>query len=457
MDAVDFAALPDPKQGRAWWRELNRYHWFVLVVAVLGWLFDTMDQQLFTQARTPALTQLLHVAPSDPAVKNWGGIATMVFMWGWATGGVIFGILGDRIGRARTMVTTIICYSAFTGLSALSVGPWDFCLYRFLTGVGVGGEFAVGVALVAEVMPERARTHALGWIQALSAIGNISAAVIAMGLGQLETLGVVTTPWRIMFLIGVFPAILAVLVMRRLREPERWKAAAMERGQHKLGSLRELFGEPRWRRNAIVGLCLATAGVVGLWGTGFFSPELIRAVLREGYEKEQLPSTVVEGRLTFWVGMALLVQNTGSFFGIHVFAWFARRSGRRPAFAVGFVLALASTALTFWFLSGHLGIFFLVPLMGFCQLALFGGYAIYFPELFPTRLRSTGTSFCYNIGRYIASIGPLTLNLLASEVYGGFGNLMSYRLAGLTMCTVFLLGLVALPFAPETRGQPLPD
>src|SRR5262249_18494538 len=155
----------------------------------------------------------LRTSPSDERVKIWGGVATMIFMIGWATGGIIFGVVGDRIGRARTMVLTILLYSMFTGLSALSVWVLDFALYRFLTGFGVGGEFAGGVALVAEVMPDRARPHALGLLQALSAVGNITAALIGMSLGGLKTAGVIDSPWRAMFVVGVLPSILAVLVM----------------------------------------------------------------------------------------------------------------------------------------------------------------------------------------------------------------------------------------------------
>ncbi len=142
---------------RPWYRELTRYHWFVFVVAALGWLFDTMDQQLFNLARRPACTELLGLPPSDPSIDKFGGYATSIFLIGWAVGGLAFGVLGDRIGRARTMLWTILIYSLCTGLSAFSRTIWDFALYRFLTGLGVGGEFAVGVALVAEVMPDRAR------------------------------------------------------------------------------------------------------------------------------------------------------------------------------------------------------------------------------------------------------------------------------------------------------------
>src|SRR5262249_6052260 len=167
----------------AWWKELTSYQWFVFIVASLGWLFDTMDQQLFNLARQPAMIELVGAKPGDPAtagkVANAAGTATSIFIVGWGIGGLIFGILGDRIGRVKTMMITILLYSAFTGLSALSVGLWDFAAYRFLTGLGVGGEFAVGVTLVAEVMSDRARPHALGWLQALSAIGNVGAALLS--------------------------------------------------------------------------------------------------------------------------------------------------------------------------------------------------------------------------------------------------------------------------------------
>src|SRR5229473_4038586 len=202
--------------SRPWWRLLTRYHWFVLSVAALGWLFDTMDQQLFNIARRPAMQKLLEpapgVSPDNQTVTAYSGYATSIFLIGWGTGGILFGILGDLMGRVRSMIVTILLYSAFTGLSAISIGFWDFAAYRFLTGLGVGGEFAVGVSLVAEVMPERARPFALGLLQALSAVGNITAAVISMGLGHLEHTGAVGSAWRIMFVVGAVPALLAVFV-----------------------------------------------------------------------------------------------------------------------------------------------------------------------------------------------------------------------------------------------------
>lgn len=443
-----------------WYKALTRYHWFVLAVAALGWLFDTMDQQLFNLARTPAITELLGPGATPTQIAKYGGYATSIFILGWATGGLFFGILGDRIGRAKVMLLTILMYSLFTGLSAFSVGVWDFSLYRFLTGLGVGGEFAVGVALVAEVMPDRARAHALGWLQTLSAVGNITAAIINYSLGIAEGEGMLGDgwkPWRIMFIVGALPAFLAIFIRARLKEPEKWQEQVASGKTAQAGSLSELFGDPRWRKNAFVGLALAIPGVVGLWGIGFFSFDFVRAVFRASFEERGMSPEEIRGELTKLVGIVSVLQNLGGAAGIYFFKTITGYIGRRPAFAIAFILALASTAYTFWFLNSYSDVFWMIPMMGFCQLMLFGGYAIYFPELFPTRLRSTGTSFCYNVGRYVAALGPFVMGELIDKAFGHHGQIGAWRYTGVTMSLFFLVGLFALPFAPETKGKPLPE
>jgi len=456
MAIVEPGAATNPFTG-AWYKELTRYHWFVLLVAALGWLFDTMDQQLFTLARRPAMLELLHVHAGDPnsaaLVNTYAGYSTSIFMIGWAVGGVLFGILGDRIGRVKTMLISILGYSAFTGLSVLSTGVWDFSAYRFLTGLGVGGEFAVGVALVAEVMPNRARPYALGLLQASSTVGNVTAALIGIFLGRLQAAGTITTsPWRWMFIIGTLPALLVLVIMRKLKEPEGWQIAKDR--NVKLGSISELFSS-KWRRSTLVGMTLAFSGVVGLWGIGFFAPDLLSSVLDKTFRAQGMPENLIASQKTLWTGINSLLQNFGSFWGIYAFTYLTARVGRRKAFAAGFIAAMCATAFTFWKLQTFSDIFWMTPLMGFCQLSLFGGFAIYFPELFPTRLRATGTSFCYNAGRLIAAVGPFALALLTSRVFASTDEPMRY--AGITMCAVFLLGLAVLPWAPETMGKPLPE
>lgn len=503
----------DPNDNRPWYKLLTRYHWFVLVVAALGWLFDCLDQQLFILARPQAMSELLRHLKTDPvAFKFWtqtcGDISTSVFIAGWATGGLIFGMLGDRIGRAKTMVITILLYSLFTGLSSLSQTVVDFAFYRFLTGLGVGGEFAVGVALVAEVMPTKARPFALSLLQALSAFGNISAALINWQLGLMEGEGLesipflpawLAQPWRIMFLIGAMPALLALVIRRRLKEPEQWEKASHTGAVSKqLGSYSELFSDPVWRKHAIFGLMLACSGVIGLWAVGFYTPDLIRQVqtkpLTEAvYQREIASATAakdtertaqlttihefwrdnkegdvpteladikkkvdaeVKRELTKYQSLTSIAINIGAFCGMFGFGALSHYIGRKPTFAIALLAAFGTTVYVFLTLQHLWQIFVLVPIMGFCQLSLFGGYAIYFPELFPTRLRSTGTSFCYNVGRFVAALGPL-VKIGLNAAFASYDEPLRY--AGATMCVVFLIGLVALPFLPETNGKPLPD
>ena len=468
-DLASAPASPGP-----WYRGLTGYHWFVLIVCSLGWAFDTMDQQLFNLARTPALTDLLGAGATKADVDSCGRYATAILILGWATGGLIFGMLGDRWGRAKTMLLAIVVYSAFTGLSAFSTSWHDFALYRFLTGLGVGGEFAAGVSLVAEVMPARARPHALGALMALSAFGNMAAAGISFILKpQGEIPGV--AGWRLLFLVGVLPALLVVLVMRRIKEPEGWlkakEALARNPDSHEarkaMGSFRELFGDARWRRHAIVGVILATAGVMGLWGVGFWSPELVRNHVLRGEAKEVQD---------WYASMAFLIQQAGAFFGIFAFSVLTSLVGRRPALAVSIVAGLVCVIGVFGFMTEPNQIWWMCPLLGFATLMIFGGYSIYFPELFPTRLRSTGVGLCYNAARYLTvALLFLSANVLslfaapagsarAQEGLSGLTVLSSlgsvddpFRYAAIAIASIYLVGLLALPLAPETRGKPLPE
>lgn len=498
------AAAP-ASTGWASLKSLTGYHWFVFIVCCLAWDMDCMDQQLFNLARRPAMVELVpKVDPSDSRlpelrkqleskadtpptdeavlkaqqdadVGQAAGIATSIFMIGWAVGGIGFGVMGDRVGRVKTLMVTILLYAIFTGLSAFSRSPLDFYLYRFLTGLGVGGVFAAAVTLLAESMPDRSRTMLIGLFQASSALGNCAAAGISIFFGwavynnwfEGHTLfgWFELTPWRLMFLVGIVPGFLVVLIQVWLKEPQKWLEQKAASGGKNAGSYAELLGDERYRGRAIFGLLLALAGVIGLWGIGFFSFDLLSYVMNPRYAEEakELGLTGADAtrhvvwKRSLWSGVASLLQNVGAFFGIFMFSYASIFAGRRPTFALFFVLAGAMTAVVFLYIDSFSQVFWMIPLMGFFQLALFGGYAIYFPELFPTRLRSTGTSFCYNVGRLISATGPLLLGLLTSHVFHAYPFPYPLRYAGVAMCSIFLLGLVVLPFLPETKGKPLPE
>ena len=395
-------------------------------------------------------------------ITKWGGYTTSIFVAGWATGGLIFGPIGDRIGRARTLMITVLMYSICTGLSAFAQNVYDFAIYRFITGLGVGGVFGLSVALIADSLPDRSRTSALGVFQAISAIGNIGAGVLAIVIGYLQTNQTIKpgSEWRYMFVIGALPALLCVLIQSRLKEPEKWRKAR-EEGRVtgvRFGSYAVLFGESQWRKAALLGMVLCVAGVVGLWGVGVFSPELVNGVINR--QLTGVPAEQLAGKRFIWTGLNMVMQQIGCFFGMMAFTRAAQLFGRKKSFIVAFIAAFISTALVFKYLNETWHIFVFIPIMGFCQLALFAGFAIYLPELFPTRLRSTGVSFCYNVGRFVAASGPFTLGVLQAKLAAGAtspeARLEAFRNAAVITSSVLLIGLIAIAFLPETKNRPLP-
>ncbi len=421
------------------------YHWLVVIIASAGWLFDCMDQRLFVLARESALRELVGSDPAaQAAIRTYAGYATTSMILGWATGGILFGMMSDKVGRVKTMVLTLIVYSGFTGLSGLATSWVDFTIYRFLVGLGVGGMFGAATTLVAESVPGGFRTVALGALQALSALGNIIGSLISLQVppGAVGLFGD-WSGWRVLFFIGVLPALLVVPIMFFLREPASWvQARADARAglrQKRVGSPLELFRDPRWRRSTIVGIFLGLSGMIGLWGIGFFSPELISTALAG-------ESQAVVDRVRGW-GTAL--QDVGAFLGMVVFTMAASLINRRVAFLGAFVLAMIVTMFVFSSLHTARDAYWMLPMMGFAQLSVFAGYSIYFPELFPTRLRGTGVGFCYNTVRYLAAPAPI--------LFGYLATIMSFRTGAMLMATIYLAGIIALLWAPETKGKGLPE
>jgi len=441
-----------------WYQGLDRYCWVVLIIAALGWLFDTMDQNLYNLIRVPSLKDILSKTISDPvvleaSVKAKGGLITAIFLLGWSVGGFIFGVLADRIGRAKTMIVTILIYALCTGLNGLAQTWEQYALARFFTALGVGGEWAAGASLVAEVFPQRSRAMALGFLQALSAVGNMMAATITLGLGNLDT------HWRWAYFVGAAPALLIFWILKSVKEPQKWQDAKAKATVGKeLGNMGELFSNRKLRRNTIAAVLLGTAGVGGLWGVGFFSTDMLRSELvKSGW------SPTAMGRA---VSSMFFLQQAGAFIGIYLFAAFSEKITRRAAFTLWFALAWASILAFFWGLQGagtdaYLRALALAPILGFCTLGPFSGYTLYFPELFPTRLRTTGCGFGYNAARILAAAAPFVLGSLAAKfaLFGADGHLIrgGYAQAATCVSFVYLLGFIGVLIGPETKGKPLPE
>ncbi len=446
---------------RAWWRHLTPYHWFVFIVASACWSFDCLDQRLFSLARNPALKALMPEAEVGQ-VQAAGKEVTAIFLVGWGIGGLIFGALGDRYGRAKMLTLTVLLYSMFTGLTYFSQTYWDFALCRFITGLGVGGVFGLAVSLIAETVPDSARTGALGMLQVLSTIGNLTAGAFNSMFQSMEQVDLIDkgNSWRFMFLVGAIPAVLVIFTGKFLKEPEPWLRAKAE-GRLPKGSIfspyAALLAEKRWRRNLLVGAVLASTGVIGLWAIGEYAVDLQRFVFRKHFEGEGFTGPELDKRIASSITWAYTLNMLGAATGMWLFTRIAMALGRRIAFAIGFSLALIVTVLAYWLISTPLQAYIWMPLMGAVQLGPFAGFAIYLPELFPSRMRSTGTSFCYNLGRFAAAAGSLFSAKLATGVYGDYGSPLMERYSAMTMCVFFLAGLAILPWAPETKDQPLPE
>lgn len=446
-----------------WYRQLTGYHWFVVIVASAAWFFDCLDQRLFSLARVPALKELMNLDPSKPELQAFGKVVTAIFLIGWGVGGLIFGALGDRFGRARMLTLTILIYSAFTGLSYFSQNKVDFAVYRFLTGLGVGGVFGLAVSLIAETVPNGARAQCLGLLQVLSTVGNISAGLIKMGIDSLEVSNTITpgSGWRWMFLVGALPAFLIIFTQRYLKEPPSWVRLKEEGKLAKGGifaSYGHLLASTRWRKNLIIGSLLASTGVVGLWAIGEYAVDLQKVVFKQHYEAAGMEASKIAAKVNNHVSIAYMFQMLGGALGMTLFTTIAK-AGRRLAFLLGFGMALVVTFGVYWKISDPTTAYFLMFLMGMAQLSVFAGFAIYLPELFPGKLRSTGTSFCYNIGRFAAAAGSFFSAHLtvAYATSGKHDASLPLRYAAMTMCAIFLVGIITLLWAPETKGQPLPE
>lgn len=423
---------------------LTSAQWLVLTAAFLGWMFDGVEIGLFPLAARPALMELLGVT-ADADISRWIGIVTACFLLGAACGGLAFGWLGDKIGRVRAMVLSILAYSIFTGAGYFATEAWHLGVCRFLASLGMGGEWALAVALVVECWPERHRPKLAGAIGAASNVGFLLIALVAWHKP------VTPDSWRWIMLVGASPAVLALVVSLFIPESEKWKAAVKRPGR---SPVIEIFS-PRLLKTTILAIILASIPLIGTWAavSGWTPPwaeqmrEFQLSQAATTLDPAEIKNQAAQSKAAIQILLAM-----GAIFGGFVAPVVAGRVGRRPAY---FGLCLASLASCAWLYRTFDAItptFYLATaLVGVVTAAFYGWLPLYLPEIFPTRVRATGQGLSYNFGRILAAVGTLHMAELVRELGGDYAS------AGASITLIYAIGLVVIWFAPETKGRPLPE
>jgi MFS family permease len=451
-----------------WYTGITRYQWLVLLLASLGWIFDIYEAQVFVASMNEAMPELLPAGTPPGEIAFYNNLTFGAFLLGGALGGVAFGVLSDRLGRKRTMTYTILTYSAFTCLSALAQTWWQMAFFRFLVAMGVGGEWAVASALVAEVFPDRARAWSQSIFHASSVLGTFLAAAagmfivgnphaeLAMSLGPVDC---AVQGWRLAFVLGLVPALLIIWIRAGLREPDRWVRAQDNGPVGSSGSLAALLRGPLLRRT-LVGVGLGAVGLATFWGAHIYGKDC----LRKAYEQRCLaeppagapagqPEDLLEAHaadVKWWEMLGMFLVAAGGLVGKVGFGPLCERLGRRGAFLFFQLGGLAVSVLLFQVVRGVPAVCLVLPVFGFLTLGMHAGFSVYFPELFPTRLRSTGAGFCFNVGRILAA--PVLL--LSGWLQKDWG--LPLENAATLLSLLFLPGALLLLLAPETKGRRLP-
>lgn len=409
-----------------------------LLSGFLGWMFDAMDFNLFILVMLPALHELMGTT-NPAAVARIGGLVIAVKTLGWGFGGIVFGVIADRVGRSATLAWTILIYGVFTALSSLA-GSWEsLALCQFLAGLGIGGEWAAGAALVAEAWPDRSRARAMQVMQMAYPFGLMLAAGLSFLLGPFG--------WRVVLVAGVLPVLAAVFVRQAVPEPALWIGARqLLRERAAAGGPPDTAGAtfaailaPGMRRNTAIGVLVSLALITGSWAVLTLLPGWVRQLVG--------PAGAAEvGRTVSWCFMLISI---GNIVGYLVLMGVADRIGRRWCYFVSCTGMLATVLYMCRAGTTLAELEHLLPLLGFCFGGGFGTLAVYLPELFPTSIRATGQGFCYNMSRFLTAPGPLIAGLLV----GAFGSIPR---ASAAVAWFLIVGAIAIWFGTETKGRPLP-
>lgn len=410
---------------------LDRGKWMVLLAAFLGWMFDGLEMGIFPLVARPALKSMLEgtvpTAELEGAIGLWHGRIDALFLFGAAFGGLVFGWMGDKIGRVRAMSVSILTYSLFTGLCYFAQTPLQIGLLRFISAIGMGGEWSLGVALVMECWPERHRPMLAGLIGAASNVGFCMIGFIGM------LWPVTSDTWRYIMLAGAAPALLTFVIRIFVPESERWQES-VKTGPNQ--PLKEIFaGKLLWP--TLLAILFASIALLGTWGAVQKIPAWVAGL-------PNIPGPGAKATAQLWMGFGAIV-------GCLIAPLVGAKFGRRPTYFALCLLSLLACGFLFRTMTEwNVGFVVMVTIVGAITAAFYGWLPLYLPELFPTRVRATAQGIAFNFGRILAGFGALAGGSLV-QYYG------SYAQMGATISLIYVLGMVVIWLAPETKGKPLPD
>jgi MFS family permease len=425
-------------------KKITRYSYIVLIATFLGWMMDAMDSSFFGLVLKPAVTDILGGSATLGQITSNGSFVMTTYLVGWATGGILFGLLTDYWGRVKVLTIGILMYSVFTGLCAVATSIPQLAVFRFLTGLGSGPEFAIGAALITEVWKSEHRAKAIGIMMSGYSAGYFLSAFLyyiisSMGYG-----------WRIVFVIGIVPALLVLYIRRHLDEPEKWKEVHERRKLLKFSkealteeeksisgfALSEIF-KKQYGKITIIAIIIATAALIGNWAIGGWIPTIVNTMLTKmGYDAKTVAQKV---------SIVAMMYNAGGVLGYASWGFLADWWGRKKAFIFSMLGSTIASPIVFLAIDSYEGYMIATPFLGFFVFGLFSGLAIWLAEIYPTHIRGTGSTFCFNISRYLVAFAPLSIPYLVAT----FGSISK---AAAVLSIFFVIGLIATFFVKETRN-----
>ncbi|MEQ1932299.1 MAG: MFS transporter [Fimbriimonadaceae bacterium] len=440
--------------GKRRFLDMNGYQWTVLFAAWLGWGFDVFDGLLFNYVAPNCVPTLLGLEIGSPEAKKatltWVGILTSLLLVGWGIGGIVFGRICDRIGRTKTLLLTMLLYAIGTFLCAFAPNIWILALCRLIASLGIGGEWAAGAAMVAEVVPEKRRVEAGAILYSSAPMGLFLAAFVTKYIQGTLFSDRPEIAWRYVFVCGLLPALVAFIVRLFVKEPERWKQATEKADPPRIS---ELF-TPRFKKITLSGLGMAVVALLTWWSCNAFIPTVAGALAAAEAKIQGLDPKATQQLIETWKASGSNWFNLGGLIGTLLTVPIAKNIGRRVMYGGYFLGSGIAIMTTFGLDVPAPTRLFLCFFIGLTVFGVFGSFTYYLPELYPTRLRATGAGFCYNAGRFIAAIGPPIVGSVAAM---GADTLATAMKILFWVGLVPIAGMLLLPLVVETKNKELAD